>query len=117
MKKTIEQYFINNEIKDKELYALLDVMNLANKDIVDFIYNFYKFLNTKVESEKNIAEELAKFIKDNKNDEILRKFGIANDMPDYRKYYKEESMDTNSLSDDYDNLLDKENDRLLKKLN
>ena len=44
MRKTIEQYFIRNEIKDKELYALLDALNLTNKDVVDFIYKFHKLL-------------------------------------------------------------------------
>ena len=116
MRKTIEQYFIKNEIKDKELYALLDALNLTNKDVVDFIYKFNKLLNTKVEGEKNIAEELAKFIKDSKNDEVLRKFGILNDCYDYTSHIKKEPEEFSSMADIYDNIIDKENDILLKKL-
>lgn len=116
MRKTIEQYFIRNEIKDKELYVLLDALNLTNKDVVDFIYKFHKLLNTKVDGEKNIAEELATFIKDSKNDEVLRKFGILNDNYDYASHIKKDPEEFSSMSDVYDNILDKENDILAKKL-
>ena len=117
MRKTIEQYFIRNEIKDKELYALLDALNLTNKDVVDFIYKFHKLLNTKVDGEKNIAEELVAFIKDTKNDEILRKFGVFNDISDYTRYFEKDNLDIANLTDVYDNILDKENDNYIKKLN
>ena len=117
MRKTIEQYFIRNEIKDKELYALLDALNLTNKDVVDFIYKFHKLLNTKVDGEKNIAEELVAFIKDTKNDEILRKFGVFNDISDYTRYFQKDNLDITNLTDVYDNILDRENYNYIKKLN
>ena len=112
--KTIEEYFINNNIKDKNLYNLLEVLNLTNMDIVRFVSKFNILINTKIDDEKEIAKAIAEFIKDEKNDEILRRFGLYSNSDTIHKHHYFEESQLESYADKYDDYLDKKNEKILK---
>lgn len=112
--KTIEEYFINNNIKDKNLYNLLEVLNLTNMDIVRFVSKFNRLINTKIDDEKEIAMAIAEFIKDEKNDEILRRFGLYSNSDTIHKHHYFEESQLESYADKYDDYLDKKNEKILK---
>ncbi len=112
--KTIEEYFINNNIKDKNLYNLLEVLNLTNMDIVRFVSKFNRLINTKIDDEKEIAKAIAEFIKDEKNDEILRRFGLYSNSDTIHKHHYFEESQLESYADKYDDYLDKKNEKILK---
>lgn len=112
--KTIEEYFINNNIKDKNLYNLLEVLNLTNMDIVRFVSKFNRLINTKIDDEKEIAKAIAEFIKDEKNDEILRRFGLYGNSDLIHKHHYFEESQIESYADKYDDYLDKKNEKILK---
>lgn len=114
MEKTIKDLFINNDIEDKEIINLLQVLNLTNKSIIDFVYNFNLLLDTTVTvgDEKEVANKISEFIKNPKNDEILRRFGLRNKKEkNYFNYYNGFDFEEESISDDYDSFIDKENDK------